>query len=285
MKNERWADLHVHSNYSDGLLSPAEVIEQAKKRKLSAVGIVDHDTIDGIPEAIEKAKQSGICVVPGIELSTHHNDKDIHIIGYFPDVDNEKMNGYLTLFREERLVRARKMVDNLQDTGVNITLDEVLHKSHGMTIGRPHMAEVLMEKGYVETFQEAFYRYIGYNSQAYEKKYTISPEEAIQLIVEARGLSVLAHPKSFITDDVIASLIKTGLDGIEVIHPNVSNSRSRFLQRIARENGLFITGGSDCHGGRNGSLIIGKYKVPFQIIDKMKEILKTRWNKQIDFCS
>ncbi len=284
MKNEHWADLHVHSNYSDGLLSPAEVVAAAKRTKLSAVGIVDHDTIEGIPEAIEVARESGICIVPGIELSTHYNDKDIHIIGYFPDVDNEKLNGYLALFQEERLVRARKMVNNLQESGVDITLDEVLRKSHGATIGRPHLAEVLMEKGYVETFQEAFYRYIGYNSQAYEKKYTISPEEAIRLIAEARGLSVLAHPRPFVTDEVISSLIKTGLDGIEVIHPNLNNSRSRHLQRIARESGLFITGGSDCHGGRNGSLIIGKFKVPFQIIDTMLDILKTRWNKAIDFC-
>lgn len=281
---DKWVDLHVHSCFSDGLLTPTEIIHHAKRRGLAGIGIVDHDTIDGIAEAIEAARNEDICVVPGVEFSTHMDGIDIHIIGYFLDEDNAELNNYLRLFREERMQRAHKMVQNLQDSGVKISIDEVLEKSQGSSIGRPHMAEVLMEKGYVETFQEAFNRYIGYHSDSYVKKYTITPEKAIQLIYESRGISVLAHPNYLITDEMISKFIKSGLDGMEVVHPNLNDSRSRYLQHLVSDAGLMMFGGSDCHGGRNGSLIIGNYKIPYQIITEMLSMLKEKWNKTIDYC-
>ncbi len=163
-------------------------------------------------------------------------------------------------------------------------MDEVLSKSHGNSIGRPHMAEVLMEKGYVETFQEAFNRYIGYHSKAYEKKFTITPDQAIQLIDECRGISVLAHPNYLITDDMILSFIKNGLLGMEVVHPNLNDSRSRYLQHLVADAGLMMFGGSDCHGGRNGATSIGNYKIPYQIIIDMFDYLKEKWNKTVYYC-
>lgn len=222
--------------------------------------------------------------MPGIEFSTHLNGIDIHILGYFLDESNDKLNNYLELFREERIQRAYKMVKNLQNMGIRITMEEVLQKSQGNSIGRPHMAEVLMEKGYVETFQEAFNRFIGYHSEAYEKKYTITPDDAIQLIEESRGISVLAHPNYLITDEMIFSFIKAGLGGMEVVHPNLSDSRSRYLQHLVADSGLMMFGGSDCHGGRNGSMIIGNYKIPYQIVTDMLLLLKEKWNKTIDYC-
>lgn len=273
---EAWLDLHVHTCYSDGLLTPEEVVKQAKKVGLSGVGIVDHDTIAGIPEAQAAGDALGVTIVPGAELSSQHSGRDIHILGYYMQADHPRLIEYLERFRKERYKRAERMVGHLNQLGVNISMAEVEAKASRHSIGRPHIAEILTEKGYVETFQEAFHRYIGYGGKAYEEKYRISPQQAIALIAEVGGLSFLAHPGSMIDDKLILELIKAGLDGIEIVHPKLSDSRTRFLQRVAQNHGLLVSGGSDCHGGRNGMLTIGKYKVPINVIDEMKEAVALR---------
>ena len=168
------------------------------------------------------------------------------------------------------------MVKNLNRFGIRLTMDEVEERAKGGTIGRPHLAEVLMEKGYVETFQEAFQRYIGYKSAAYEEKYKIPPDKAIALVSEAGGLAFLAHPGSLLTDDIILHFVKAGLDGIEVVHPNLSESRTQHLQRIARDHHLLVCGGSDCHGERDGRMLMGKYCVPYAILAEIKQTLRMR---------
>jgi predicted metal-dependent phosphoesterase TrpH len=273
---ESWIDLHVHTYYSDGLLSPKEVLLMAKNAGLKGVGIVDHDTVEGLPEAEMAAKELGLVVVPGVELSSQHMGRDIHILGYFIDTAHPRFKEYIELFQNERYHRAEKMVKKLNGMGVQISMKEVEGKASGRSIGRPHIAEILTEKGYVETFQEAFYRFIGYGSKAYEEKYRISPNEAISLVAECKGLSFLAHPSPIIDDKLILELIKAGLDGIEIVHPKLTDSRTLFLQRVAQNHGLLVSGGSDCHGGRNGIASIGMYKVPFGLIDEMKETLKAR---------
>jgi len=273
---EAWLDLHVHTYYSDGLLSPEVVVKKAKEAGLAGVGIVDHDTIAGIPEAEAAGKKLGITVVPGAELSSQHSGRDIHILGYFMQSDHPKLIEYLELFRVERYRRAERMVQKLNQMGVNISMEEVEGKASAHSIGRPHIAEILTEKGYVETFQEAFHRYIGYGGKAYEEKYRITPQKAIALIAETGGLSFLAHPSSIIDDKLLLEMIKAGLDGIEIVHPKLSQDRTRFLQRVAQNHGLLVSGGSDCHGGRNGMLSIGRYKVPLSIIDEMKQAIALR---------
>lgn len=275
--NDEWIDLHLHSSCSDGLLTPSQVIQKAKEKKLKAVGIVDHDTIEGVSEAIEKGNKIGVEVVPGVELSSKYKNTDIHIIGYYINPDYPPLKDYLKRFRDERLRRAQKMVKNLNKLGLKLSMDEVLCKAQGKSLGRPHLAEVLMEKGYVETFQEAFHKYIGYGSAAYEEKYRISPEEAISLISKARGLSFLAHPGYTIHDEDIACFVKSGLDGLEVLHPNLNENRTQHLQKIAQDHHLLMSGGSDCHGGRNGKMFIGQYSVPYAILEDMKKVLKSRW--------
>jgi predicted metal-dependent phosphoesterase TrpH len=270
MTEENWIDLHLHTSYSDGLLSPPEMVKHAKTLGLKAIGIVDHDTVDGIVPAIEAGKDEGVEIVPGVELSSQCDGRDIHIIGYYFDMESPKFKKYLTLFQKERYKRAEKMVKNLNNLGIHVSMDEVEGRAKGNSIGRPHLAEILMEKGYIETFQEAFHKYIGYGSKAYEEKYQIVPEEAIRLISEAKGLSFLAHPGYPIHDDMIFRLIKAGLDGLEIYHPKLDPNRMRHLQDIVREHGLLISGGSDCHGGRNGELCIGKYNVPYSVLEEIK---------------
>lgn len=274
--NEAWLDLHIHTHYSDGLKSPKEMLELAAQAGLAGVGICDHDTVEAIPEALKLAQEMGLLVVPGVELSSQHSGKDIHILGYFIELDNPKLVSHLGLFQDERRRRAEKMVVKLNRMGVQITMDEVDGKAKSGSIGRPHIAEVLTEKGYVETFQEAFYRYIGYGSKAYEEKYRISPDKAIALIAESGGLSFLAHASPLIDDDLILEMIKAGLDGIEIVHPKLSDSRTRHLQRIAQNQGLLVSGGSDCHGGRNGMQTLGRYKVPYNLVEEMQEALASR---------
>ncbi len=280
MANEAWVDLHIHTNFSDGLLTPAQAVEYASKVDLKAIGITDHDTIDGIPEAFEAGKRFGIEIVPGVELSSKYEDRDIHILGYYFDPENSRLQHYLECFRKERYRRAVKMVQNLNKLGVRMTIEEVEKRATTGNIGRPHLAEVLMEKGYVETFQEAFYRYIGYGSKAYEEKYKITPQEAIVLISEARGISLLAHPGYGISNEFIYNLVKSGLDGIEIVHPKLDDSRTQHLQKIAREYGILVAGGSDCHGGRNGTIDIGKYKIPYAMLEEMKSIFRMRWHTE-----
>lgn len=281
MNKDAWIDLHLHSDCSDGLLCPSDVVQKAKEIGLCAISIVDHDTIVGIPKAIEEGRKLGIEVITGVELSSQYQGKDIHILGYLFDVGHSRMLKYLERFRKERYRRAVKMIQNLENNGIHMSISEVLQKTNNGSIGRPHLAEILMEKGYVETFQEAFDRYIGYGSKAYEEKYKIKPEDAIALISEAGGLSFLAHPGYHITDEIIRRLIKAGLDGIEVVHPNLMENRSLHLQQIAREYDLLISGGSDCHGGRNGTFLIGRYNLPYVILEQIKNVHQTRWGVSI----
>jgi len=280
MTQETWVDLHVHTNYSDGLLSPAQVVMKAKETGLRAVGISDHDTIEGISEAVEAGGDIDIEVVPGVELSSQCDGKDIHILGYYFDPNHPRLMEYLERFRKERYRRALKMVQNLNKVGIHLTIADVEERAKGQCIGRPHLAEVLMEKGYVETFQEAFHRYIGYGSKAYAEKYKLKPEEAIHLITEAKGLSFLAHPGYSITDDIILRFIKAGLDGIEIVHPKLSEQRTLHLQKIAHDHNLLVSGGSDCHGGRNGTLFIGEYNVPYSVLEEIKCVVRTRWEEK-----
>jgi predicted metal-dependent phosphoesterase TrpH len=272
-----WIDLHVHTAYSDGLLTPAEMIIRAKAEGLAAIGIVDHDTIDGIDEAIEEGKCQGIEVVPGVELSSYYNGKDVHIIGYYFNPRCPNLADYLKIFRQERYRRAQKMIQNLEDTGIHLEMAEVEEKARGKCIGRPHLAEVLVDRGYVETIQEAFQRYIGYGSEAYEEKYHIQPEEAIRLITGAKGLAFLAHPGAGISETVITHFVKSGLDGVEVVHPFLYEERRRTLKSIANRLGLLISGGSDCHGGRDGMFYMGKHKVPYAFLEQIKKTHRSRW--------
>jgi 3',5'-nucleoside bisphosphate phosphatase len=267
----------VHTSYSDGLLRPAEMVRRARTEGLASIGIVDHDSIDGLEEALEEGRKEGVEIVPGVELSSQYNGKDVHILGYYFNPLCRNLADYLKMFREERHKRAEKMIRNLNGSGVKILIEDVEERAKGKCIGRPHLAEALMEKGYVETIQEAFQKYIGYGSDAYEEKYKLPPEEAIRLITGAKGLAFLAHPGAGITETVITNFVKFGLDGLEVLHPFLYPERQKLLKSIAQRLGLLMSGGSDCHGGRDGNFFMGRHMVPYEFLEKIKEAHRQRW--------
>lgn len=266
-------DLHTHTFYSDGFYSPVELVSKAKERGLDTISITDHDNLAGIMEAAEAGKKIGVEVIPGLEISTDVNDKEIHILAYFFEPDNKELERYLVFFREERLKRAVRMIGKLNSIGLTISIDDVLEKAKNRAVGRPHIAEVLYEKGLVSNFFEAFNKYIGNGGPAFEKKVHLSPQSAFKIINDAGGLSFIAHPGSM-NESLLKDLINAGVDGIEVVHPSHSPQLNRFYKGIVNEYFLLESGGSDFHGGkREDDNNFGKYTVSYSIVDEMRQRL------------
>jgi predicted metal-dependent phosphoesterase TrpH len=268
------ADLHLHTSFSDGALSPSELIEWVGQAGLTTISITDHDHTGGLDEATALAERRGILVVPGVELSTIVGDADVHILGYFIDHRDHRLQEYLEVFRTERRKRAERIVRKLNGMQVPLTLPAVLRWAGAGSVGRPHIATALVEEGLIGSYQEAFSKYIGFGKPAYEKKYLISPREAIDLIAGAGGLSFLAHPSTFVGDEVIRELIDAGIDGIEVVHPSHPPELVAHFNGIVSEYFLLASGGSDFHGGRrNDRDALGKFFVPTSYVDMMRRRL------------
>lgn len=271
---QRSIDLHIHTHYSDGALSPREIIEKSVNIGLSAIALTDHDHVGGIQEAQEYGKQYGIEVIPGIELSVSLHGRDIHILGYYIDPENERLTQALTFFREQRLKRAERMVSKLNMLRIPLTMDAVLQHAKQGAVGRPHIAQALLDEGYIETYYEAFSRYIGTDCPAYETKYYFSPYDAIQLISQAGGLSFLAHPGKYARNEDILELIKLGIDGIETIHPKHNESHVAYFRSLTEQYFLLECGGSDFHGVTSlEESHFGSYTVPYETITTMKQRL------------
>jgi predicted metal-dependent phosphoesterase TrpH len=272
--NNSRADLHLHTTYSDGALSPKELIQRVHAAGISVVSITDHDNVGAIDEAIEVGKNLGVEVVQGVELSVALNDKDIHLLAYFFDHNNQKLLDYLAFFRYERLKRAERIVQKLNDINVPLKLDSVLDQAGIGSVGRPHIASALLEGGLTGTYHEAFMKYIGVGAPAYEKKYQLSPIEATKLISQAGGLSFLAHPGKYTTDVELSELIQAGLDGIEVVHPSHNEARQEFYRGVVHQYFLLECGGSDYHGGKkNDDDTLGVFTVSLDIVEDMRNRL------------
>ena len=276
--NSTRADLHLHTTYSDGALTPNEMIQRAYAAGLSVVSITDHDHVGAIDEAIEAGRKLGIEIIQGVELSVVLNEKDIHLLAYFFDHTNRKLLDYLAFFRSERLKRAERIVQKLNEINIPLKLDAVLDQAGiGSSVGRPHIASALLEEGLTGTYHEAFLKYIGFGAPAYEKKYQLSPTEATKLISQAGGLSFLAHPGKYTTDMELSELIKTGLDGIEVVHPSHNEARQEFYRGVVHQYFLLECGGSDFHGGKkNDDDTLGVYTVPVDVVEDMRNRLFKR---------
>jgi predicted metal-dependent phosphoesterase TrpH len=271
---KRKADLHTHTNYSDGALSPYELIKRAHESGLEILGIADHDTLGAIEESVEIGRELDVEIVPGVELSAAINEREIHIIGYFVDRENKDLVEYLTVSRKDRLRRAKRMVEKLNKIDVPLKLEAVLERAGSAAVGRPHIAGALLDEGLTGSYVEAFSKYIGYGGPAYEKKHSLSPEDTIALIASSGGLSFLAHPGKYTSEAVLHRLIKSGLDGIEVIHPSHGSEEVRHYQSIVNQYFLLASGGSDFHGGRrNDNGALGSYNVPTTWVEEMKRRL------------
>lgn len=275
----KYIDLHVHSTFSDGTLTPQRIVEYAAKRKLAAIALTDHDTTDGVPIAQEHATQFGLEVIAGVELSVEmpgRSDLELHILGYYLDYQDASFQERLSFFRKKRHERAVMMLEKLKDLNVFLDGAKLLETTNDNAIGRLHFAQALLEEGYVHNIQEAFQRFIGFNKPAYVPKARLLPEQALKMITDVDGIPSLAHPYfSEINRDMIAMLVGFGLKGIEVYHSRHSKSDMDRFRQYASEFNLLITGGSDCHGeiDKNEALM-GNMEVPFELLEKMQEYKK-----------
>lgn len=262
---------------SDGTLSPVEIVELAAKKGLRAIAITDHDTFAGVESAQIAGLRVGLEVLSGIELSVKHKNRNLHILGYLFDPESKHFIDALKKVQDGREERNGKIITKLKDLGLNVTLDEVTEISDCGQIGRPHIAQLLVKKNYVRSMDEAFDRYLGINGQAYISRYLFSPYEAIELIKNSGGLSVLAHPLSIYNscenfESTIEKLKAMGLDGIEAYYPTHSKKFRLELIALATEKNMIVTGGSDYHGDiRPGTTLAGgkNVSVPYELIETM----------------
>jgi len=268
------ADLHTHTIHSDGTLTSVELIKRAKSVGLSAIGITDHDSVNGIDEAIAAGKGDDIVVVPGIEMSTCLNEKEIHILGYFVNHHDQQLLESLEILRHERYKRAERIVKKLNSMNIPLKIEAVLDHAGNGSIGRPHIASAMVDEGHADSYQQAFGKYIGNGRPAYEKKMQCSPLEIIKLIAEAGGLSFLAHPGTYLTEAELIQIIEAGIDGIEVIHPSHDNGLVEYYRGIVNHYYLLESGGSDYHGGMKGDdSLLGQVTVTADAVEAMRRRL------------
>ncbi len=269
-------DLHSHTTASDGTYKPTESVIRAKEKGLKALAITDHDTVAGIKEALLAGDQWGIEIVPGIEVSTVDQGQDIHVLGYYINIEDEIFLERLESLRNTRNRRNEMIIQNLNHLGIDISLEEVSkrRKMDEGNIGRPHIAEVLIEKGIVSSMEEAFLHYLGKTGKAYTNPPRISPEEAILYIKQAGGVPVLAHPGLYDNDQLAARLVQSGLDGIEVYHTDHTPEQEKYFHDMAEQYGLIKTAGSDFHGERNGVIFHGDLGTRSMTYDTVMQLKK-----------
>lgn len=267
-----YADLHVHTTMSDGIWTPAEVVRMAKDAGLKAVGIADHDTVDGLVPAFTAAADYGVEIVPGIEINTDYRERGIHILGYYFDLDNNTLAAQLARIRQARRERVADMVQKLQSAGIRISDEQVLRLAGPGTVGRPHVARALIALGLASSVQDAFNRFLLRGRPGYVERYKITPAEAICIIRQSRGIPVLAHPGSAGLDEIIPELISCGLLGLEVYHPEHNVTAARRYACLARAYGLLITGGSDAHGpDYRCPTQVGSYRIPYEYVPALQK--------------
>lgn len=267
------ADLHCHTSASDGLLTPWELVKSAAEKGLKAIGITDHDTLSGWKEADLAGKHFGIDIVRGVELNTDWGGVEVHILGYEMNSQVTLIEDKLSELREARFRRVYSIVEKLQDLGVPIQKAEVEKVTKGESVGRPHIAQVLVNKGVVGSIREAFDHYIGAGAPAYVPRYKITPEEAIVLVRKAGGVAVLAHPGIYSLDKGIAQWVNAGLQGIEVCHSEHTKEDEKKYRELAKEYGLLMTGGSDFHGEeRKPGVHLGGWGTCYEVVKKIRNI-------------
>jgi predicted metal-dependent phosphoesterase TrpH len=255
-------DLHSHSTVSDGSFPPEEVVRMASRTGLAGLALTDHDNIGGVSAALEAGKKTKLLVIPGVEISAEFDRGTCHILGYFFDPANQVLREKLAYLQQARAQRNPKIAKKLQALGIDITYEEVKAIAGSEQVGRPHFARILMNKGIVKDFNEAFDRFLGKDRSAYVDKFRYQPEEAFEMIRAAGGVVVLAHPYTLnLSDDELTSLLriwaKQGLQGMEVFYPDHSEEMIERYSRIAESFGIIKTGGSDFHGNNKEGSVLG----------------------------
>lgn len=265
------SDLHVHTNYSDGTMTPEEVVDEAIRFGVSTIAITDHDTVEGVMVAYSYGHGKNLHIIPGIEFSSYLSPSEIHILGYFIDVNNDFLQKVIKQSREDRINRIYAMVEKLRNLQVDIDPQEILTLAGKGSPGRMHVAEIIWKRGYCDSIIESFSKYIGDNKPAYVPKKTLTPQQAIELITDAGGVPVLAHPGLTQRDNVIEDLVKYGLKGIEVYYPTHTPQAIEKYLNMAKKYNLAVTGGSDFHGERKIDSPIAKVTVTGEVVSKLRQ--------------
>ncbi|NCB91519.1 MAG: PHP domain-containing protein [Clostridia bacterium] len=276
---ESFIDLHVHSTASDGTFTPSQLVEHAIKKGLRAIALTDHDTTDGVLEALNASRDTSLLVVPGIELSTCYcNNRDIHILGLNIDIQNKNFQEQLQYFQKERENRNEKIIEKLQQAGLQITLEQMKSRFPDSVWTRAHLARFLMDTGQVHSLNEAFNRYLGDHAPCFVPRHKVSPQQAIRLIHEGNGKAVLAHPllyhlSSTQLEELVKVLADEDLDGLEAIYSTNRGMEETHMRQLARKYNLFITGGSDFHGTNKPSIDLGvgrgNLKIPSELLNNL----------------
>ena len=272
-------DLHLHTTYSDGRLTPGELIQIAAEQGIGVIAITDHDTVNGIEPALLATECFPyVTVIPGVEINTDVRQGEVHILGYFVDYKNQSFLNTLDSLRNSRKDRAQKMLAKLSKLGINIEWERILELTDGGSVGRPHIAQALFEGQHVSNLQDAFERYIGRNGPAYAERDRLTPKEAVELIIKANGLPVIAHPASIKDiDQMIIDLKQSGLVGIEVYYDNYDKDTIERLSRLATKYDLIATGGSDFHGFEDDhETPLGEAIVPFECVQHLTSLAQKR---------
>ncbi|MGE5197073.1 MAG: PHP domain-containing protein [Deltaproteobacteria bacterium] len=267
----KFADLHTHTMFSDGTYTPAQLVAEASRLGLSAVAVSDHDSVDGIAAALEAARNTEIEVIPAIEMSTEYQGIEVHVLGYLIDRNSKKLADKLDFLRKNRVARVHYILKKLGSLGIELRAESVFDISGGASPGRMHIARAMVKEGLVSSTSEAFFRYIGDKSPAYVCGFRISPEEAINLIKDIGGIAVLAHPYILNRDELIPQFVEYGLGGIEVYYPEHTKAMVNSYLALAQRYDLIVTGGSDFHGEAKPEVKLGSTKVPYELVQIMKE--------------
>ncbi|MCF7792666.1 MAG: PHP domain-containing protein [Candidatus Cloacimonetes bacterium] len=263
-------DLHVHTNFSDGLYSPEEVVELAKDREYDVIAIADHDNIDGYLQVKDYAENLDLELIPGVEISTLERGRDVHVLAYNFDIENEELLELMRKIYNSRFSRAEQIIEKLNERNIVIDIEKVKSfAGRNNYLGRPHICRALIEEGYCNDKYEAFDSYLGEHCFAYVPKFSPSAKEAIEVIHKAGGIAILAHPYTLGDDSMIYDIISYGVDGMEVFYAKCNDETIYHYNEIAKENGLIRTGGSDFHGDGLDMDIFGTYSAPEKVLREM----------------
>jgi predicted metal-dependent phosphoesterase TrpH len=271
-----FADLHWHTRYSDGTYTPEELVRQAKRQGLALIALTDHDTVEGCDPTAAACALEGIQFVAGSELTAEQDGHELHILGYYLDTHNPRLLEEMRKFQEVRQSRVREMVSKLNQLGVPLDVEAVFQLANCQSPGRPHVARALVKARLCEDLDEAFERFLKKNRPAWVPKFKMSARTAIDLIHEAGGVAVMAHPGLNRTDEVIPGMVAAGLDGIECYHTKHSRTTAERYVQLTKQYGLLVTGGSDCHGASKGRPLIGTVKLPLEHVEKLRAAAEKR---------
>ena len=271
-----FADLHLHTHFSDGTYSPEEVAALGRKFGFAALALTDHDTVEGCARMAAACETAGIEFITGTELTAERGGNELHLLAYFIDTGNAKFLAEIAKFQAVRQNRIREMVARLNDLNVPLAAETVFALANCRSPGRPHVARALVNAGHCATLDAAFERFLKKNRPAWVPKMKMSATDGIELIHQAGGLAVMAHPGLNRTDEVIPDLVDAGLDGIECFHTKHSTSTTGHYLELADKFHLLITGGSDCHGLSKGKPLIGTVKLPYVHVEKLKAARQNR---------